>query len=181
MTRAASRRPLITGFLAGVLVLGAAVPAAAATRPPKLEVLASFTQAGAASFADWNAARKDRGKWSSYDFDWRTDHCSLSPDRPLGFDFSLACWRHDFGYRNYRDAGLFAEAKDRLDTAMYADLKRACAGYERLERPACLSLAWTYYQAVKYFGTPAGVTAAELKEAAELSSAGHEAVNGMTR
>ena len=52
----------------------------------------------------------------SYGFDWSTDYCSASPDQPLGFDFRLSCWRHDFGYRNYKAVGAFPANKSRSTT-----------------------------------------------------------------
>jgi phospholipase A2-like protein len=56
----------------------------------------------AASYNAWNSARQNQSAWSAYAFDWSTDYCSSSPDQPLGFDFRIPCWHHDFGYRNYR-------------------------------------------------------------------------------
>lgn len=86
-------------------------------------------------------------------FDWSTDLCSWSPDRPLGFDFTRACRRHDFGYRNYKRLGAFNETvRLRVDNAFYSDLKAKCATYNVVVRPACLSTAALYYQAVRSFG-----------------------------
>ncbi|HWS34273.1 MAG TPA: phospholipase [Actinoplanes sp.] len=151
------------------VILGATTPARAATAAGKAAVLASFTQTSAASYASWNAARQDQDDWSSYDFDWGTDYCSASPDRPLGFDFRLSCHRHDFGYRNHKATGAFTSAaKDRIDDAFHADLKRECATYSPAVRPACRSLAWTYYQAVSIFGSAAAVTGSDLDRAADL-------------
>ena len=101
----------------------------------------------------WNSARVNRAPWTEYAFDWSTDYCSSSPDNPFGFPFSTACARHDFGYRNYKAVEQFPANKARLDQAFYADLKRKCNTYNAVVRPACLSLAWTYYQAVSVFGS----------------------------
>ncbi|SDT78434.1 phospholipase [Actinoplanes derwentensis] len=151
-----------------VVTLGVAAPAHAAG---KAATLSSFTQTTAASYAKWNAARQDPDDWQSYGFDWGTDYCSASPDRPLGFDFRLSCHRHDFGYRNHKAAGAFTSAaKDRIDDAFHADLKRKCATYSPAVRPACLSLAWIYYQAVSVFGSTAAVDRSDLDTAAELIS-----------
>ncbi|WP_106176987.1 phospholipase [Prauserella shujinwangii] len=80
--------------------------------------------------------------------DWSSDACSWSPDKPLGYDFTRACHRHDFGYRNYKDQGRFTEAnRKRIDDNFYSDMKTICAG-----RWQCDSAAWTYYQAVRQFG-----------------------------
>ncbi|GAA2701119.1 phospholipase [Actinoplanes palleronii] len=147
------RRSLAALTTVAAVTLGLTGPAYAATAPDRLAVLASFTQTGAGSYQDWNAARQNRDKWADYHFDWGTDYCSASPDRPLGYDFHLACWRHDFGYRNYKDAGAFTPAaKDRIDVALYADLKRKCATYAIAARPPCYTLAWVYYRAVVIFG-----------------------------
>jgi hypothetical protein len=147
-----------------------ATPAAAVTDDERLAVLSDWTQTSAASYTAWNTARTDRDRWSSYAFDWSTDYCSVSPDNPLGFDFRLSCHRHDFGYRNYKATGLFPAAKPRLDKAFHADLKRKCGTYSAVVRPACLSLAWTYYQAVKRFGSTAAVNRADLDRAARMKA-----------
>ena len=157
-----------------VLALAALIPAgvaSAATPADKLTVLANWTQPTADSTAAWNAARLNQSAWAAYNFDWSTDYCSDSPDNPLGFAFSLSCWHHDFGYRNYKAVGQFPANKDRVDSMFYADLKRVCATYNALERPACDSLAWTYYEAVHLFGSFASVTQADLTRAAQLEPA----------
>ncbi|WP_245670148.1 phospholipase [Micromonospora mirobrigensis] len=149
--------------------LGLASPAAAAvSTEQKLSVLSSWTQTSASSYSAWNAGRHDKAAWSEYAFDWSTDYCSSSPDNPLGFRFSLSCYRHDFGYRNYKATSLFSANKSRLDSAFYADLKRVCATYSYLVRPACYSLAWTYYEAVNVFGSTAAVRQSDLDRAARL-------------
>ncbi|RBM16350.1 phospholipase [Prauserella sp. PE36] len=80
--------------------------------------------------------------------DWSSDACSWSPDRPLGYDFTPACHRHDFGYRNYKRQSRFTEANRKaIDDNFYSDMKTICAG-----RWQCDGAAWTYYQAVRKFG-----------------------------
>jgi len=149
-----------------VLTLAALFPAGAAfATADKATVLSNWTQPTSASTAAWNTARLDRAPWASYNFDWSTDYCSASPDKPLGFDFTLSCWHHDFGYRNYKAIGAFPANKDRVDDMFYADLKRKCATYSTLVRPACYSLAWTYYEAVHNFGSLAAVQQADLNRA----------------
>jgi opacity protein-like surface antigen len=158
---------LLTTVLA-LVVPATAANAAAATRS---DVLSGWTQTSAGSYAAWNAARLDRTPWAGYQFDWSTDYCSSSPDNPLGFDFKMSCWHHDFGYRNYKAAKQFPANKDRLDSMFYADLKRRCAAYTAVLRPACNSLAWTYYQAVHVFGSVSAVSRADLDRAARLKPA----------
>jgi Prokaryotic phospholipase A2 len=145
-------------------LLGLAGPAAAAP-PDKPQVMSSWTQTSASSYSAWNSARQNQGAWAAYGFDWSTDYCSSSPDNPLGFDFTLSCYRHDFGYRNYKAIGQFPANKPRLDSAFYEDLKRRCNTYGAVVRPACLALAWIYYQAVSIFGS---VSQAQIDDAAAL-------------
>ncbi|HEY5836453.1 phospholipase [Streptomyces sp.] len=144
--------PLAAAALALPAVLTAAGPAGAAPAD-KPQVLSSWTQTSASSYNAWLAARNNQGAWSAYGFDWSTDYCSTSPDNPLGFPFKLSCARHDFGYRNYKAAGTFSANKARLDSALYADLKRVCANYSGATKAACDSTAWTYYHAVDIFGS----------------------------
>ena len=157
--------------LALLTVLGIAGPAAAVTRDQKLAVLSSWTQTSASSYNAWNSARLNQAAWAAYAFDWSTDYCSSSPDNPLGFDFRLSCHRHDFGYRNHKAMGVFSANKSRLDSAFYEDMKRKCATYNVFVRPACYSLAWTYYQAVVAFGS-VSVKQANLDRAAKLKADG---------
>ncbi|MET7703678.1 phospholipase [Streptomyces sp. NPDC005485] len=130
----------------------AATPAAAVPAD-KTQVLATWTQTSASSYSTWAAARANQGAWSAYAFDWSTDYCSSSPDNPFGFPFQMSCARHDFGYRNYKQAGTFTANKSRLDSALYADLKRVCAAYSGIKLTSCNATAWTYYQAVDKLGS----------------------------
>ncbi len=154
------RHRLATALTAATLALGgvavsvapaAAAPAAAAPAD-KPQVLSSWTQTNAASYGAWLAARNNQSAWAAYEFDWGTDYCSSSPDNPFGFPFEMSCARHDFGYRNHKDLGIFDANKARLDSAFYQDLLRVCDGYSGGTASACDSLAWTYYQAVVIFG-----------------------------
>jgi hypothetical protein len=169
-------RRLVTPVTALLLVLGVAGTATAAVPTDKPAVLSSWSQPNSGSYTAWNAARQNQGAWSAYGFDWSTDYCSTSPDQPLGFDFRLSCQRHDFGYRNYKAVGAFPANKSRIDDSFYYDLKAKCATYNAFVRPACKSLAWTYYQAVVAFGNVVLsdadlLRAAELKERGELAQA----------
>jgi len=143
----------LAALAAFVAVLGFAAPTYAATQNEKLQVATVWTQPSSASQGAWNGARLDQGRWSGYGFDWSTDYCSSSPDQPLGFDFRLSCYRHDFGYRNFKRLSAFPANKPRIDDAFYYDMKQVCARYSWTPRQACLSTAWTYYQAVKKFGS----------------------------
>ena len=160
------RRTLVVVFSALALLAPAA--AANAAGADKLTVLSSWTQPTATSTNTWNAARLNRAPWSDYNFDWSTDYCSYSPDNPLGYDFTLSCWHHDFGYRNYKAVGQFPANKDRVDSMFYADLKRQCATYSSVLQPPCYSLAWTYYQAVHVFGSLSAVKQRDIDSARQM-------------
>jgi len=148
------------------VVLGIQAPAAAVTFEQKFAALTDFTQTSVGSYNAWNSARLNQAAWADYQFNWSTDLCSLSPDNPLGFNFSLSCHRHDFGYRNHKEMGQFTSGnKARVDSAFYEDLKRKCATYNFFVRPACYSLAWTYYQAVRTFGSTPALTKADIERA----------------
>jgi hypothetical protein len=162
------RRTLVILATTVALLIPAGLANAAGS---KLEVLSSWTQTTATSYSSWNAARQNQAGWASYGFDWSTDYCSSSPDNPLGYDFELSCWHHDFGYRNYKAVGQFPANKDRIDTMFYADLKRKCATYTAVLRPPCLSLAWAYYQAVHIFGSISAVSAKDIDKAAQMKRA----------
>ncbi|MET9426803.1 phospholipase [Streptomyces sp. NPDC003036] len=152
------RRRLALPLASALLALASpayavAVPAVPADKP---QLLSAWTQPSAASYNTWWAARQNQAAWSSYAFDWSTDYCSGAPDNPLGFPFQYSCARHDFGYRNYKAAGQFEANKARLDTAFHEDMKRVCARYAGdAVRVSCHTMAWTYYQGVSAFGTPA--------------------------
>jgi Prokaryotic phospholipase A2 len=158
------RRTLVV-LVAVLALLLPATAASAATTAHKLAVLARWTQPTAASYQAWNYGRLHRAEWASYRFDWSTDYCTASPERPLGYNFTLACWHHDFGYRNYKAMGRFAANKDRLDIVFYADLRRVCATYRLVLQPACYSLAWTYYEAVRIFGSLTAVSTSDIRRA----------------
>jgi hypothetical protein len=169
------RRRLTVLLIAMLVAIGIlateATPAQAATIDQKLAVLSNWSQSTTASYNAWNAARQNQGAWADYGFDWSTDYCSDSPDQPLGFDFRIPCWHHDFGYRNYKAVNQFPANKDRIDSYFYFDLKNKCATYNRFVRPPCLSLAWTYYQAVHLFGNLT-VSQKDLDKARRLQEAG---------
>lgn len=163
---------LLLASVAGLaLALAAAAPAAAVTLEEKVSVLSSWSQPSSTSYNSWNSGRLDQGAWTDYAFDWSTDYCSSSPDQPLGFDFRLSCYRHDFGYRNYKVVGQFESNKSRIDDSFYFDLRAKCATYSVWVRSACYSLAWSYYQAVRTFGSVV-VSAASLDHAAKLKAEG---------
>ncbi|MEU1723165.1 phospholipase [Nonomuraea sp. NPDC005692] len=139
-----------------VAALAVAPSAQAVTLEEKLSALSGFTQPTASSAEAWRDAWADRGSWADFDFDWSSDGCTSSPDQPMGFDFSIPCRRHDFGYRNYQAVGDFPANKERIDKAFFFDLKQVCTQYSIFRQPSCNALAKLYYQAVRHYGAPRG-------------------------
>ena len=80
--------------------------------------------------------------------DWSSDGCSNSPDNPFGFNLVKACYRHDFGYRNYKRQGRFTESNRlAIDNNFKDDMYEVCNG-----NWACDRFADVYYEAVRQFG-----------------------------
>jgi hypothetical protein len=86
--------------------------------------------------------------------DFSTDLCTapvLGSSGPA-YDFTQACLRHDFGYRNYGPMGTLDAQRRRVDERFLADMRASC-----LQRPGeqvirCLGWARTYYRGVRAFG-----------------------------
>lgn len=165
MPRRARFSAVVSGMLLTLLALLGLAQPAAAVPADKAAVLSGWTQTSSTSYNAFFAARANQGAWSAYGFDWSTDYCSSSPDNPFGFPFNLSCVRHDFGYRNYKAIGAFSANKSRIDSAFYSDLRRVCGRYSQPTKAACDSLAWTYYNAVRVFGSVV-VTQADLNRVA---------------
>lgn len=80
--------------------------------------------------------------------DWTSDGCSSSPDNPFGFNFVKACYRHDFGYRNYKRQSRFNETtRLSIDNRFKVDLYEICGS-----NWTCKRTADVYYAAVRQFG-----------------------------
>lgn len=86
--------------------------------------------------------------------DWSTDECSAPVVGSTGvsFDFTDACLRHDFGYRNTKQLGLFGQRKAEIDNRFLADMKDHCATRGALLQASCYRWAYTFYHAVRRFG-----------------------------
>ena len=88
-------------------------------------------------------------------FDWSTDLCSAPGIGSTGitFDFSAACRRHDFGYRNLRNftSASNPEARKEIDVRFRADLRDSCAKRSLWQRPTCYAWSETFYRLVRIF------------------------------
>ena len=102
------------------------------------------------SIADFQTARDAQDPAT---LDWSSDGCSSSPDQP-GFNFLPSCYRHDFGYRNYKDQDRFDDAgKDSIDSNFKADLYDECETEHGDDIDACKNIADIYYWAVSNIGS----------------------------
>ncbi len=87
--------------------------------------------------------------------DWTTDGCSAPVVGGEGrsFNFTHACVRHDFGYRNIKRLGQFNEVvRTKLDDHFHRDLESSCATQVRTRKIRCLMWAETFYVAVRATG-----------------------------
>jgi hypothetical protein len=87
--------------------------------------------------------------------DWTTDGCSAPVVGGEGrsFNFTHACMRHDFGYRNIKRLGQFNEVvRTKLDDQFHRDLESSCAPQVRTRKIRCLMWAETFYVAVRATG-----------------------------
>jgi len=87
--------------------------------------------------------------------DWTTDGCSAPVVGGEGrsFNFTHACVRHDFGYRNIKRLGQFNEVvRTKLDEQFRRDLESSCATQVRTRKIRCQMWAETFYVAVRATG-----------------------------
>jgi len=91
-------------------------------------------------------------------FDWSTDFCSapLVGNTGRTFNFTNACRRHDFGYRNLQlldrryGAGHWnAGSRKRVDQLFLADMRRHCWSRPWYDTPTCMAWAETFYAGVR--------------------------------
>jgi hypothetical protein len=87
--------------------------------------------------------------------DWTTDGCSapVVGNEGRSFNFTHACVRHDFGYRNTKKLGQFNEiVRTKLDEQFRRDLESSCAPQVRTRKIRCLMWVETFYVAVRATG-----------------------------
>lgn len=92
--------------------------------------------------------------------DWSSDGCSAPVIGSTGrsFDFTDACRRHDFAYRNLGrlDAGRkwTAALRARVDSKFLSDMRVHCDARQRRDKAACRAWANLFYSAVRQFSGP---------------------------
>ncbi len=91
--------------------------------------------------------------------DFSTDLCTapvLGSSGPT-YDFTEACLRHDFGYRNYGPLGTLDGLRRSVDERFLADMRESCLARPGEQVIRCLGWARAYYRGVRAFGwIPAG-------------------------
>jgi len=109
--------------LTGLLSLGSVVAAAPAAdsveaglekrQSQATKIASTNTRMWSNSLTTFNNHKKSKNP--SY-LIWTSDGCTGSPDKPFGWNFALGCYRHDFGYRNYKNQKRFTKKnKDKID------------------------------------------------------------------
>lgn len=98
-------------------------------------------------------------------FDWSTDLCSapLVGSTGRSFDFSAACTRHDFAYRNFKRADADNPARgalwnsrirQRIDDLFLRDMSDHCSRRKLIERTSCRMWAEVFFRLVRVAGGP---------------------------
>ena len=92
--------------------------------------------------------------------DWSTDGCSAPVVGGTGrsFDFTEACRRHDFAYRNFArmDDGRWWKAplRSRIDAVFRRDMESHCARRAVTERSTCRAWALVFFRSVRALAGP---------------------------
>ncbi len=93
---------------------------------------------------------------------WETDGCTAPVLGSGPFDYTLACTRHDFGWRNLKELDRSGAPvwhignKDRVDAGFLWDMRTRCAAFDGITRLGCDTTARVYYTAVRL--NPSGVS-----------------------
>ena len=91
---------------------------------------------------------------------WTTDGCSAPVVGSTGrsFDFTDACRRHDFAYRNFSviDGGKkwTSSLRDRVDRRFRSDMREHCSKRAVLDRGPCRFWAETFFRFVRTYAGP---------------------------
>jgi hypothetical protein len=155
--RRAARATVTSVAVAGAVLAGTAT-ASAALDPNQLRQVTDqyLYSTGLNPFQTLRSQQPYAGQ-----LDWTSDGCSSSPDNPFGFNFVKACYRHDFGYRNYKRQSRFNETtRLTVDNKFKTDLYEICNG-----NWTCNRTADVYYAAVRQFGNSSVTTAQALDRA----------------
>lgn len=81
-------------------------------------------------------------------FTWSDDGCTIVPD----FHFTADCGRHDFGYRNAKDLGIFASVKAVADARLARDMATRCRKRRIVAAIGCAGWTGAVWTGVHYLG-----------------------------
>ena len=155
-------RSVLRVLVAVTIVLTAASPASAGSAHNAANDAAYVdTMLFDTSMKDFQRANATGDPW----FDWTSDGCSapLVGNTGRSFDFTKACRRHDFGYRNlhlleahYGSGSTYWNAPGRklVDLQFLQDMKDHCHGRSILLKPTCYAWAEAFYRLVRIAGGP---------------------------
>lgn len=154
--RRAVQATVTTVVVAGTVLVGASTASAALDPTQLRQVTDQYIYS--TSLNGFQTVRAQRPYADQ--LDWASDGCTSAPDNPFGFDFVKACYRHDFGYRNYKKQSRFNETtRLSIDNKFKSDMYEVCNG-----NWACNRVADIYYAAVREFGDNVASTADALDE-----------------
>ena len=109
------------------------------------------------SLSTFDAIAKDASHRPQY-FDWSSDLCSapLVGSTGITFDFSAACRRHDFGYRNIKtfSTATTSAMRKQIDDRFRIDLRESCSRRSIWQRPTCYAWSETFYRVVRLVAGP---------------------------
>ena len=89
--------------------------------------------------------------------DWTTDGCSapIVGSEGKSFNFRSACDRHDFGYRNFKNLGLFdTSTRTLIDEQLHRDMNTYCDSQRRTFKVRCIAWSELFYTMVRAAGGP---------------------------
>ena len=83
--------------------------------------------------------------------DWTSDGCSapIVGSQGRSFNFRSACNRHDFGYRNFKNLGLFdTSTRTLIDEQLHRDMNTYCDSQRRTFKVRCIAWSEIFYTMV---------------------------------
>jgi hypothetical protein len=89
--------------------------------------------------------------------DWTSDGCSapIVGSKGRSFNFRSACNRHDFGYRNFKNLGLFdTSTRTLIDEQLHRDMNTFCDSQRRTFKVRCIAWSEIFYTMVRAAGGP---------------------------
>ena len=89
--------------------------------------------------------------------DWSNDGCSapIVGSEGRSFNFRSACDRHDFGYRNFKNLGLFdTSTRTLIDEQLHRDMNTYCDSQRRTFKVRCIAWSEIFYTMVRAAGGP---------------------------